>query len=332
MVARWALRGGGAPVSARVAAVDCGTNSLRLLIADVADVADGRPGDELRELTRRMEIVRLGQGVDRTGRLDPAALERTATVLRDYAGLIRDFRVERVRMVATSATRDATNRDTFVTMVREVLGVAPEVISGDEEAKLSFRGATAALAEVSEPLLVADIGGGSTELVLGGRSGNGTLAPTAAVSLDVGCVRLTERYLAADPPTAAQLDEAAAEVGRAMDGARGHVPLAAAATVIGLAGTVTTVAAAVLELDRYDPLRIHGARLPVAAVQAACHRLTHATRAEREALPYLHPGRLDVIAGGAVVLGELLRRCTVETLRVSESDILDGIALSAGAG
>lgn len=316
-------------MSRRVAAVDCGTNSLRLLIADVTS---GQPGDALRELTRRMEIVRLGQGVDRTGQLDPAALERTAVVLRDYAQLIRDFRVEQVRMVATSATRDAANRDAFVAMVTEVLGVAPEVISGDEEAQLSFRGATAGLAEVSEPVLVADIGGGSTELVLGGRSRSGALVPTAAVSLDVGCVRLTERYLDADPPTEAQLAQAASEVGQALDRALERVPLASAATVIGLAGTVTTVAAAVLELDRYDPLRIHGARLPAPAVQAACHRLTHATRAERAALPYLHPGRVDVIAGGAVVLEELLRRCTVDTLRVSECDILDGIALTAGDG
>ena len=301
----------------RVAAVDCGTNSLRLLVADL-DVDGGQ-----RDLDRRMEIVRLGQGVDRTGRFAPEALDRTLTALEGYARLIDDLGVDRVRMVATSATRDAANRDEFVAGVERALGVEPEVISGDEEARLSFTGATRGLpAGLAAPYLVADIGGGSTELVLGSD------AVDAARSVDVGCVRLTERHFSSDPPTAAQVAAARADVAAALNVVAETVPLDAAATLVGLAGSVTTVGAIHLGLPAYDATAIHHTRVPAAAVEEISERLLAMNHAERAAIPVMHPGRADVIAAGALVLRCIVERTAVAEVLVSEHDILDGIAWS----
>ena len=312
----------------RVAGIDCGTNSIRLLVADVDPGTRG-----LVDLDRRMEVVRLGQGVDRTGRLAPEALARTFDATRRYAEICEDLGVERVRFVATSASRDAENRDEFVDGVRSILGVEPEVVGGDEEASLSFSGATSVLAgRHPGPFLVVDIGGGSTELVLG------TTSPVAMVSMDVGCVRLTERHLHGDPPTPDQTRAASADVRAALDAAGSVVPLGRAATLVGVAGSVTTVTAHVQRLPRYDPERIHGSALPVEAVLAACQDLLTRTRAERAALPFMHPGRVDVIGAGALVWSDVISRVRAEVaiaggrlthVVTSEHDILDGIALSA---
>jgi exopolyphosphatase/guanosine-5'-triphosphate,3'-diphosphate pyrophosphatase len=303
----------------RVAALDCGTNSLRLLVADV-------DRSSLTDVERRMEVVRLGEGVDQTGRLSDAALERTFQVLDSYAAMIRELDVERVRMVATSASRDASNRDAFVEGVRDRLGVPPEVVSGDEEAALSFAGATRELLGsglLAAPYLVVDIGGGSTEFVLGDDSGL-----RAGRSVDVGCVRLTERHLRDDPPTAAQIDAATADVEAAIELAGTVVDLGAAATLVGLAGSVTTVVALALGLTAYDPTAIHYARISAAQVRQITADLLAATRSERAALPVMHPGRVDVIGGGALVLDAIMRRCGFAEVVASEHDILDGIALS----
>lgn len=300
-----------------VAAVDVGTNSARLLISN-----DGS------DVLRRMEIVRLGQGVDRSGRLDPAAIERTRRALESFAADIAAYAAVGVRLVATSATRDAANRSEFVDMVRQTLGVEPEVVTGEAEAALSYAGATSG-ADLHYPVLVADIGGGSTECILGDRPGQ----LRAARSVDIGCVRLTERRLVDDPPTAAQVQAARADIEAAFDTVEQTLPLTGAASLVGLAGSVTTVAAYALDLPRYDASRIHGARLPVADAQRACRDLLAMTRDKRAALPFMHPGRVDVIGGGALVLAVLLERSQVATLTVSEHDILDGIAASiAGVG
>jgi exopolyphosphatase/guanosine-5'-triphosphate,3'-diphosphate pyrophosphatase len=328
----------------RVAAIDCGTNSLRLLIADVS-LARG----ELTDVQRRMEIVRLGQGVDATGRLAPVALARTLGVLAEYAGSIRQAGVTAVRMVATSATRDASNAAEFVRGVVDILGVAPEVISGGEEARLSFTGATAELAGpgrpangaggLQPPYLVVDIGGGSTEFVVGGAGLPPVPAPAAvpeslelrAVSVDIGCVRLTERYLHADPPTPAQVAEATAAIDAAIDRAAGVVPVTAARTLVGLAGSVTTVAAVSLGLARYDPSRIHHARISADQVHEVTARLLGQTREQRAAIGPMHPGRVDVIGAGALVLDRVLTRLRFTEVVASEHDILDGIAWSIAA-
>jgi exopolyphosphatase/guanosine-5'-triphosphate,3'-diphosphate pyrophosphatase len=298
----------------RVAAVDCGTNSIRLLVRDL-------PG---KELHREMRVVRLGEGVDRTGSLAPQAISRTRHALADYAKTCSELGVERVRMVATSATRDASNRADFVAMVAAVLGVEPEVVSGDEEAALSFRGATGALDPADGPFLVMDIGGGSTELVLG------TTAVEAARSVDIGCVRLTERHLHSDPPTAQEIDAATADVDAAVRSALETVPAARARTAVGLAGSVTTVAALALALPSYQPERIHLSRIPAAQVHDITTMLLRMTRAQRAELPVMHPGRVDVIGGGALVLDRALTLLGMDEVLVSESDILDGIALSVG--
>ncbi len=302
----------------RVAAIDCGTNSVRLLVADV-------DGAVKADVHREMRVVRLGQGVDRTGELAPEALERTRVALVDYAATCRDLAVEKTRMVATSATRDASNRSLFQAMVVDVLGVEPEVISGDEEAALSFDGATRGLDPAEGPFLVMDIGGGSTELVLG------TTAVEAARSVDVGCVRLTERHLADDPPTREQVQGATADVDDALVLVRQVVPVEQARTAIGLAGSVTTVAALALELPAYDATRIHLSRIPAADVRAVSDRLLELTREQRAALPVMHPGRVDVIGAGALVLAVLVDRLGLDEVLVSESDILDGIAWSVPA-
>ena len=299
----------------RVAAIDCGTNSVRLLVADV----EGRTKIDIH---REMRVVRLGQDVDRTGELAPAAIERTRVALADYAATCAALGVEATRMVATSATRDALNRSEFQDMVRTVLGVEPEVISGEEEAELSFDGATRDLDPADGPFLVMDIGGGSTELVLG------TTGVQASRSVDVGCVRLTERHLASDPPTAAQVAACVADVEAALALVREVVPVERARTAVGLAGSVTTVAALVLDLPAYDPDRIHHSRLAAADIAAVSRRLLTMTQQERSALPVMHPGRVDVIGGGALVLQVLVDRLGLAEILVSESDILDGIAWS----
>ena len=305
----------------RVAAVDCGTNSLRLLLADVDP---GRTG--LTDVVRRMEIVRLGQGVDQTGRLAPEALARTMTVLRDYADVIARAGAQAVRMVATSATRDADNAADFVRLVKEVLGVAPEVLTGDEEAVLSFTGATGELAAGPDPgpFLVADIGGGSTEFVLGEAGGR----PACAISVNVGCVRMTERHLHSDPPAGQEVAAAVADIDAALDTVAAAVPARDARTLIGLAGSVTTVAAIAMGLPAYDAARIHHARVAAADVHAVTRGLLAQTRAERAALGVMHPGRADVIGGGALVLDRLMQRFGFAGVLVSEHDILDGMAWS----
>jgi exopolyphosphatase/guanosine-5'-triphosphate,3'-diphosphate pyrophosphatase len=304
-----------------VAAVDCGTNSLRLLLADVDP---GRA--ELTDVIRRMEIVRLGQGVDQTGRLAPEALARTMAVLRAYADVIARSGTQAVRMVATSATRDADNAAEFVRQVKEVLGVAPEVLTGDEEAVLSFTGATAELAAGPDPgpFLVADIGGGSTEFVLGeaGRP------PSHAVSVNIGCVRMTERHLHGDPPADDEVAAAVADIDAALEVVAAAVPVRQARTLVGLAGSVTTVAAIAMGLPAYDAARIHHTRVTAADVHTVARGLLARTRAERAAIPVMHPGRADVIGGGALVLDRLMRRLGFAEVLVSEHDILDGMAWS----
>lgn len=303
----------------RVAAVDCGTNSIRLLVADL-DPDTGTLG----EIDRRMEIVRLGEGVDRTGRLAPAALARTFAACDTYADVIRRAGAERVRFVATSASRDVDNRDEFVAGVRDRLGVDPEVVTGDEEAALSFAGATRELlaTDTPQPFLVVDIGGGSTELVLGGTS------VEAARSVDVGCVRMTERHLHDDPPSPAQVAAARADVEAAVDLAGQTVPLDKTRTLVGLAGSVTTVAAMALDLPTYDRDRIHHAYLSAADVHRVADALLAMSHDQREALPFMHPGRVDVIGAGALVLAIVMERVPVDSVLVSEHDILDGIAWS----
>jgi len=327
-------------MTCRVAAVDCGTNSLRLLVADVdLDRA------ELTDLTRRMEIVRLGEGVDETGQLAPAALARTIGVLRGYADVIAGFAVQSVRMVATSATRDAGNAAEFVRRVSEVLGVAPEVLTGAGEAMLSFTGATAELAaDHGGPFLVADIGGGSTEFVLGPggpggtgggqppvtRGGLGGIVPPGyrAISVDIGCVRMTERHLRDDPPTAREVMAATADIDAALDAVADAVPVPAAKTLVGLAGSVTTVAAIAMGLPGYDAARIHHARVSAADVHAVTGALLSQTRAVRAGIGVMHPGRVDVIGGGALVLDRIMNRFGFSEVLVSEHDILDGMAWS----
>ncbi len=302
----------------RVAAIDCGTNSLRLLIAEIA-------GDRLRDVVRRMEVVRLGAGVDRTGRLAPDALERTLRVLSDYAAQCDRYGVERSRMVATSATRDASNQAEFVTGVHEILGVEPEVLTGSEEAALSFLGATRELAgsaAVRAPYLVVDIGGGSTEFALGAD------AAEASISTDVGCVRLTERHFAADPPVREHVAAAAADVDRALEEVREVLDPRRAASLLGLAGTVTTVAGIALDLPGYDPDRIHHSRLPARDVHRIASDLLAAGHDERAAIPVMHPGRVDVIAAGALILDRIVAGFGFAEVVVSEHDILDGIAWS----
>jgi exopolyphosphatase/guanosine-5'-triphosphate,3'-diphosphate pyrophosphatase len=306
----------------RVAAIDCGTNSLRLLVCDV-DGAVGTAGAALTDVVRRMEIVRLGAGVDRTGRLAHDAIERARVVLSEYARQIAALRAERVRMVATSATRDAVNAEEFRAMVRATLGAEPEVISGDEEARLSFAGAVRGLpATAARPYLVVDIGGGSTEFVLGDAD------VADAVSVDVGCVRMTERYLGGDPPTADQIAAAETRIASIVDGALAAVHGRRAATLVGLAGSVTTVAAIALRLERYDPARIHHARIGYPDVARVTGDLLNASRAQRSALPVMHPGRADVIGAGALILRVIMERAGFDSVIASEHDILDGIAQS----
>ncbi len=309
-----------------VAAIDCGTNSIRLLIAE-------RASGHLRDVHREMRIVRLGQGVDATGAFAPDALARTQAALADYADLLTAHDVGRVRMVATSAARDAANRDVFFAMTAEVLGAAvpgavAEVISGEEEAALSFRGAVDELDCDGASFVGADLGGGSTEIVLGEKPGG----VSASFSADIGCVRLTERCLHGDPPTAEQVADARRVVREQLDTVLQAVPVQRAHTWVGVAGTMTTLSALAQGMTAYDPAAIHLSRVGYGELATVCERLIAMPRAQRAELGPMHPDRADVIGGGAIVVQELARifreRAGIDELVVSEHDILDGIAAS----
>ncbi|TDV45461.1 Ppx/GppA phosphatase family protein [Actinophytocola oryzae] len=314
---------------ARVAAIDCGTNSIRLLVADVTEHEDGTA--HLRDVHREMRIVRLGEGVDATQRLSVAAIKRTRDALADYTMICRRKGAERVRMVATSATRDAANRDEFFAMTRETLGVEAEVITGDEEARLSFTGAVGDLEPEDGPFVVTDLGGGSTELVVGTWDGK-RAEVTGALSVDIGCVRITERCLPGDPPTEAEIAAAREFAAERLQPAFDTVPVGEARTWIGVAGTVTTLSAYAQGLPEYDSERTHLSRLSRAEIGRTTQRLLAATRDERAANPVIHPGRVDVIGGGALITDVLAKRLAevagIDELLVSEHDILDGIVLS----
>lgn len=303
----------------RVAAIDCGTNSIRLLIADAVD-------GHLRDVHRQMRIVRLGQGVDATGRFAPDALDRTRTALVDYAALCANHGAERVRMVATSAARDADNRDVFFAMTADVLGVRAEVVTGAEEAELSFQGAVDELDLAGAPFVVVDLGGGSTEIVLGESR------VIASFSADIGCVRVTERCLHTDPPTSDQVAAARELVRERLGEALRAVPVQRAHTWVGVAGTMTTIAALAHKMTSYDPAAIHLSRVGIDRLLEVCEGLIGMTRAQRAALGPMHEGRADVIGAGAIVVEALAfalrEHAGIEELTVSEHDILDGIALS----
>lgn len=301
----------------RVAAIDCGTNSIRLLIAE----PDGAGG--LKDLDRRLEVVRLGQGVDATGEFRPEALQRTFAAVDQYAELIKEagVPVENVHFVATSATRDVKNREALFAGIEERLGVLPDVISGETEARLSFTGALSRVTPAGEPVLVMDIGGGSTELITGSSAGD----LQSAISLNVGSVRVTERFLKQNPVADVDLVRATAYVDELLAGS--GVDFGSIGTWIGVAGTVTTLAGVYLGLEQYDRERVHGAVIPLPAVDELLHQLAEMTVDEIRALPSMHPGRADVITGGALVEARIAARLNVEDLIVSESDILDGIAL-----
>ena len=299
----------------RVAAIDCGTNSLRLLIADISD-------GNFREIDRQMNVVRLGQGVDRTKAFDPEAIERTLKVTAEYAALIRSKGVEKIRFCATSATRDATNRALFIDGVREILGIEPEVIPGTEEAALSFTGATKSLPERDGPFLVVDIGGGSTEFVFG------SIDVESAKSVNIGCVRMKERHLHSQPPTSEQLQLARFDIRAAIADAAAVVPITTSQTLIAVAGTAATVAAAALGLGEYDRYAIHLSRIPAQAVHDVAAMFAGMSHDEIAALGYMHPGRVDVITSGSLVLSEIMSATGANEFVASETDILDGMAWS----
>jgi exopolyphosphatase/guanosine-5'-triphosphate,3'-diphosphate pyrophosphatase len=299
----------------RVAAIDCGTNSIRLLIADI-------DGSNFREVVRDMEIVRLGQGVDETGQFHPDAIARTLAAVDKFAAEIAKRGVEKIRFCATSATRDATNRHLFVDGVRDRLGIEPEVISGDEEAALSFAGAIKDLNPTDGPFLVVDIGGGSTEFVFG------TSTVEAARSVNIGCVRMTERHFASDPATAEQIEAARTDIQAAIAQAAEVVPITKAKTLVAVAGTATTVTAAALDLPEYDRYAIHLARVSAHQTNYAAAMFATKTRDQRLALGYMHPGRVDVIPAGSLVLSEIMKATGATEFVASESDILDGMAYS----
>ena len=299
----------------RVAAIDCGTNSIRLLIADI-------DGTTFREVFRDMEIVRLGQGVDKTGQFHPDAIIRTLTAVDKYAAEIAKRGIEKIRFCATSATRDATNRDLFIDGVKERLGIAPEVIPGEVEAALSFQGATKDFNKTEGPFLVIDIGGGSTEFVFG------TDHVEFAKSMNIGCVRMSERHFTNGDPDPGQIAAAVEDIDEAIAKAAAIVPITKAKTLIAVAGTATTVAAAALNLSEYDRYAIHLSRISAKQVHEASHMFLTKTRDERLALGYMHPGRVDVIPAGALVLSEIMTTTGATEFVASESDILDGIARS----
>jgi exopolyphosphatase/guanosine-5'-triphosphate,3'-diphosphate pyrophosphatase len=299
----------------RVAAIDCGTNSIRLLIADI-------DGNNFREVVRDMEIVRLGQGVDETGQFHPDAIARTLAAVDKFAAEIAKRGVEKIRFCATSATRDATNRHLFVDGVRDRLGIELEVISGDEEAALSFAGAIKDLDPSNGPFLVVDIGGGSTEFVFG------TSTVEAARSVNIGCVRMTERHFASDPASVQQIESARTDIQAAIAQAAAVVPITQAKTLVAVAGTATTVAAAALNLPEYDRYAIHLSRISAQQTHDAATMFATNTREQRLALGYMHPGRVDVIAAGSLVLSEIMKATGATEFVASESDILDGMAFS----
>jgi exopolyphosphatase/guanosine-5'-triphosphate,3'-diphosphate pyrophosphatase len=299
----------------RVAAIDCGTNSIRLLIADI-------DGGNFREIHREMEIVRLGQGVDKTGQFHPDAIVRTLAAVDKFASEIAKRGVEKIRFCATSATRDATNRDLFIDGVKARLGIAPEVIPGEVEAALSFQGATRDFPATDGPFLVIDIGGGSTEFVFG------TTDVEFAKSMNIGCVRMTERHFTGGDADPGQIAAAIEDIDEAIAQAAKIVPITQSKTLIAVAGTATTVAAAALELDRYDRYAIHLSRISADKVHAASKSFLSMKREDREALGYMHPGRVDVIGAGSLVLSRIMLATGAVEFVASESDILDGMAWS----
>ena len=297
----------------RVAAIDCGTNSIRLLIADITD-------GKFREIIREMEIVRLGQGVDKTNSFHPDAISRTLAATEKFASLIKSKGVEKIRFCATSATRDASNRNLFIDGVRDILGIEVEVIPGEEEATLSFLGATKELDQQQAPFLVVDIGGGSTEFVIGSDQ------VSAAKSVNIGCVRMSERHLNQQPPTSAQIQSAIIDIDKAIAEAAAVVPITTAQTLVAVAGTATTVAAAALDLAEYDRYAIHLSRISAEKVHKVAAMFQRITRDEIAKLGYMHSGRVDVITAGALVLSRVMAATSATEFVASESDILDGIA------
>jgi exopolyphosphatase/guanosine-5'-triphosphate,3'-diphosphate pyrophosphatase len=302
-------------VSPIFAAIDCGTNAIRLLIARV-------DGDHITDLVREMRTVRLGEGVDTTGEFSEAALERTFAAAREYAELLGNYDVKKIRFIATSASRDVTNRDAFSAGIKTILGVEPEVISGDEEADLSYRGALSGLDEKGS-VLVADIGGGSTEFVT--ALPNGSLVSR---SVNIGCVRMTERHLHSDPPTQPEITSAVSDIDHHIEDAKRTVPINSETTFIGLAGSVTTISAMALGLTEYDADIIHGSILSREQVESVTDQLLQMTHKERANLGFMHPGRVDIIGGGALVLRESMRVLGFDKVLVSEKDLLDGVVLS----
>jgi exopolyphosphatase/guanosine-5'-triphosphate,3'-diphosphate pyrophosphatase len=301
----------------RVAALDCGTNSIRLLIAE-----ENTEVGTFTEISRKMSIVKLGEGVDKSKAFLPDAISRTLVALKVFAKEITEAKVDQIRFCATSATRDAQNRDDFLTPVAEILGITPEVISGDEEARLSFLGATQALSKSDGPFLVIDIGGGSTEFVFG------TEQVEAARSVNIGCVRMSERHFKNDPPTQSEIDSARADINNAIALAAEVVPIKNAKTLVAVAGTATTVAAAALTLAEYDSELIHLAKISAVDTRRVSDWLLTLTRQERADLGYMHPGRVDVIAAGSLVLAEIMEATGLTSFVASENDILDGMVWS----
>jgi exopolyphosphatase/guanosine-5'-triphosphate,3'-diphosphate pyrophosphatase len=299
----------------RVAAIDCGTNSIRLLVADITN-------GKFQEVLRTMEIVRLGQGVDENKSFHPDAIVRTLTAVKSFRDLIASKGVEKIRFCATSATRDATNRDLFIDGVREILGVQVEVIPGEEEARLSFLGATKELDQNQSPFLVVDIGGGSTEFVLGSEKVD------SAKSVNIGCVRMSERHLTSQPPTMDQIARAIVDIDLAITQAASVVPITTAKSLIAVAGTATTVAAAALELSEYDRYAIHLSRISAEKVHKVAQMFQSMSKDEIASLGYMHPGRVDVITAGSLVLSRIMAATGASEFVASESDILDGIAWS----
>jgi len=299
----------------RVAAIDCGTNSIRLLIADITN-------GNFKEVLRTMEIVRLGQGVDQNKAFHPDAIDRTLAAVEKFAELIKSKGVEKVRFCATSATRDASNRELFTNGVKKILGVDVEVIPGEEEARLSFIGATKELAQNDGPFLVVDIGGGSTEFVFGNESVD------SAKSVNIGCVRMSERHLIDQPPSMSQISQAIIDIDIAIAQAAAIVPISEAKTLVAVAGTATTVAAAALKLDQYDRYLIHLSRIPATSVHQVAGMFQSMDKDQIASLGYMHPGRVDVITSGALILSRIMAATGAREFVASESDILDGIAWS----
>lgn len=301
----------------RVAALDCGTNSIRLLIAE-----ENPEASTFTEISRKMSIVKLGEGVDRNKAFLPDAISRTLAALRIFATDIAEAKVEQVRFCATSATRDAQNRDEFLIPVAQILGITPEVITGEEEARLSFKGATQGLDKADGPFLVVDIGGGSTEFVFGSDRVN------AARSVNIGCVRMSERHFKNDPPTQGEIEGARKDIKNAIALAAEVVPIKNAKTLVAVAGTATTVAAAALNLEKYDSELIHLAKISAIETRRVSNWLLSLTRQERTDLGYMHPGRVDVIAAGSLVLAEIIEATGLDSFVASENDILDGMVWS----